>query len=48
LREKGSGYLIICGDLRHFPVDALMQPSPHDNMDTGLGCLKTPFRGQMR
>ena len=35
-REKGPGYLIIGGDLRHFPVDALRQPSPHDHMDTGL------------
>jgi len=37
LIEKGPGYLIKFCDVRHFPVDALMQPSRHDNLDTGLG-----------
>src|SRR5438876_5345796 len=35
--EKGSGYLIILCDCSHFPVDTLMQPSEHDDMDPGLG-----------
>src|SRR5712691_9960410 len=37
LIEKGPRYLIILCDLRHFPVDALMQPSQSDHLDTGLG-----------
>ena len=37
LGEKGPGYPIIVGDVRHFPVDTLMQPSEHDDMDTGGG-----------
>ena len=37
LVEKGAGYPIIVGDVRHLPVDTLMQPSEHDDMDTGLG-----------
>ena len=37
LIEKGSGYLIIFCDCSHFPVDTLMQPREHDDMDTGLG-----------
>ena len=34
--EKGPGYPITFCDFRHFPVDTLMQPREHDNMDTGL------------
>ena len=37
LVEKGPGDLIIVGDFRPFPVDTVMQPSEHDDMDTGLG-----------
>ena len=37
LIEKGPRDLIILGDFRHFPVDTLMEPRQHDNMDTGLG-----------
>jgi hypothetical protein len=37
LGEQGSGYPILVGDLCHFPVDTLRQPSEHDEMDTGLG-----------
>ena len=37
LREEGPGYLIIVGTVRHFPLDALIQPSPSDNLDTGVG-----------
>src|SRR5712691_730062 len=37
LIEEGPGYLIIVGDLRHFPLDALVQPSPSDTLDTGVG-----------
>src|SRR5439155_8655521 len=37
LREKGPRYLIIRCDLRHFPVDAWMQPSQSDHLETGLG-----------
>jgi hypothetical protein len=35
--EEGPGYLIIAGDLRHFSVHALIQPSQSDNLDTGVG-----------
>jgi len=37
LIEEGPGDLIIVGNLRHFPIDALVQPSPSDNLDTGVG-----------
>ena len=37
LIEEGPGDAIILCDLRHFPVDALIEPSQHDHMDTGLG-----------
>ena len=37
LIEEGPGEAIILGDVRHFPVDALIEPRQHDNMDTGLG-----------
>ena len=36
LIEKCPGYLISFGDLRHFPVDTLMQPREPDDMDTGM------------
>jgi len=36
LREEGPGDAIRRCDLRHFPIDALMEPSQQDNMDTGL------------
>ena len=39
LIKKGSGYLIILCDGRHFSVDTAMQPSEHDHIDTGLGGL---------
>jgi hypothetical protein len=35
--EKGPGYPITFGDFRHFPVDTLMQPREHDEMNTGVG-----------
>jgi hypothetical protein len=37
LIEESPGDAIILGDVRHFPVDALIAPSQHDNMDTALG-----------
>ena len=37
LVEKGPRYQISLCDLRHFPVDALIQPSQSDNLDTGVG-----------
>jgi hypothetical protein len=36
LGEKGPGYPIHVGNFRPFPVDTVMQPGEHDNMDTGL------------
>ena len=36
LGEKGPGDPIHGGHFRHFPVDTLMQPGEHDDMDTGL------------
>ena len=36
LIEKCPGYLIRLGKLRHFPVDTLIEPSLHDNLDTAL------------
>src|SRR5262249_29483489 len=37
LIEKGPRYLVDLCDLRHFPVDTLIQPSESDDIDTGLG-----------
>ena len=37
LREEGPGYLIRRCNVRHFPIEPLIQPRQHDNMDTGLG-----------
>src|SRR5215475_3619397 len=37
LIEEGPGDAIILGDVRHFPVDALIEPRQHDNLNTGLG-----------
>ena len=37
LIEEGPGYLIRLCDVRHFPIESLIQPRQRDNMDTGLG-----------
>jgi len=37
LIEESPGDAIILCDWSHSPVDALMEPSQHGNMDTGLG-----------
>jgi hypothetical protein len=36
LIEQGPSNAIGLGDLRHFAVDALIEPSQHDNVDTSL------------
>jgi hypothetical protein len=36
LIEQGPGNAIGLGDLRHLAVDALIEPSQHDNVDTRL------------
>lgn len=36
LREQGPSNAIGLGDLRHFAVDALIEPSQRDNVDTSL------------
>ena len=36
LIEQGPGNTIGLGDLRHFAVDALIEPSQHDHVDTRL------------
>ena len=36
LIEHAPGNAIGLGDLRHFAVDALIEPSQHDNVDTSL------------
>jgi hypothetical protein len=37
LLEKGPRHLVDLCDVRHFPVDTLIQPSAADDIDTGLG-----------
>ena len=37
LIKKGPGDLIILCNVRHLPVDPLIEPSLYDNLDTGLG-----------
>ena len=36
LIQKGSGDVIVLSNLRHFAVDALMEPSELDHFDTGM------------
>ena len=35
--EEGPGDVISLCKLCHFPIDPLVQPGPHDNLDTGVG-----------